>query len=207
MEKIDLKREWKAFYSAPGKEFELVEVPEFSFLMVDGRGDPNTAKSYREAIEGLYAVAYGLKFMSKKELKKDFAVAPLEGLWWADDPDKFHRQLDRDSWEWTAMIHMPRWIDASMYSAACEQAGAKKELPALARMRLERYLEGLSVQIMHTGPYAQEGPTLLRLHEQYLPEHGLREAGKHHEIYLSDPRRTDPARLKTILRQPVMRAG
>lgn len=206
MDKIDLKQQWKPFYSASSRDFELVEVPEFSFLMVDGQGDPNTAQSYREAIEGLYAVAYGLKFMSKKRLQKDFVVAPLEGLWWADDPDKFHRLLDKDSWEWTAMIHVPEWIDADMYSAAIQEAGVKKDLPALAGMRLAAYSEGLSVQIMHIGPYAQEGPTLLRLHEQYLPEHGLKEAGVHHEIYLSDPRRTDPARLKTILRQPVQRA-
>jgi hypothetical protein len=205
MEKIDLKREWKQFYSASKKEFEIVDVPEFSFLMVDGQGDPNTAQSYRDAIEGLYAVAYGLKFMSKKRLAKDFVVAPLEGLWWADDPDKFHRLLDKDSWEWTAMIHIPAWIGQDMFDEACHEASGKKDLPALARMRFEDYREGLSVQVMHIGPYAAEGPTLLRLHEEFLPEQGLREAGKHHEIYLSDPRRTEPARLKTLLRQPVQR--
>jgi hypothetical protein len=207
MEKIDLKKEWKHFYSASTKEFGIVDVPEFSFLMVDGRGDPNTAESYRQAIEGLYAVAYGLKFMSKKRLMKDFVVAPLEGLWWADSPDKFHKQLDKDSWEWTAMIHMPSWIDDDLFSEARREAGEKKNLPALGSMRLEPYREGLSVQIMHIGPYADEGLTLLRLHEVYLPGQGLREAGKHHEIYLSDPRRTDPGRLKTLLRQPVSRAG
>ncbi len=206
MEKVDLKQAWKAFYSASNKDFEIVDVPEFSFLMVDGRGDPNTAESYQQAIEALYAVAYGLKFKSKKRLTKDFVVAPLEGLWWADSPDKFHKQLDKDAWEWTAMIHIPDWITVGMFSEACRDAGEKKDLPALTKMRLEAYQEGLSVQIMHIGPYADEGPTLLRLHEEYLPAQDLREVGKHHEIYLSDPHRTVPERLKTLLRQPVMRA-
>ena len=207
MEKNDLKKMWKSFYSSSKREFEIVDVPEFSFLMVDGRGDPNTAENYREAIEGLYPVAYSLKFISKKRLAKDFVVAPLEGLWWADSPDKFHKERDKDSWEWTAMIHMPAWINGEMFSEARQVAGEKKDLPALDKMRLEAYHEGLSVQILHIGTYADEGPTLLRLHDEYLPTHDLREAGKHHEIYLSDPRRTEPARLKTILRQPVRQAG
>jgi hypothetical protein len=205
MEKLDLKKAWKPFYSPGKKEFELVEVPEFTFLMIDGQGDPNTAKSYADAIQALYAVAYGLKFICKKELERDSVVAPLEGLWWADDPDAFHRQLDKNSWQWTAMIHIPDWVTEELFERALREADARKELPSLPLMRMEPYHEGLSVQILHIGSYADEGPTLLRLHEEFLPANGLVESGKHHEIYLSDPRRTDSAHLKTVLRQPVRR--
>jgi hypothetical protein len=207
MEKIDLKREWKQFYSPGRKAFEIVEVPEFTFLMVDGEGDPNTAQSYADAIQALYAVAYGLKFTCKKQLEKDFVVAPLEGLWWADDPAAFYSQLDKDSWQWTAMIHVPEWITAELFEQAVHDAGVKKELPALPLMRREPYQEGLSVQILHIGSYAAEAPTLLRLHQEFLPANGLVEAGKHHEIYLSDPRRTSPEKWKIVLRQPVRRVG
>ena len=205
MEKTDLKRDWKRFYNPGRKDFEIVDVPEFTFLMVDGQGDPNTAQSYADAIQALYAVAYGLKFSCKTQLEKDFVVAPLEGLWWADSPDAFHRQLDKDSWKWTAMIHMPEWITSELFAAAVEQAEAKKNLPALPLMRLEVYCEGLAVQILHIGPYVEEGPTLLKLHEEFLPANNLVEAGLHHEIYLSDPRRTAPEKMKTVLRQPVRR--
>jgi hypothetical protein len=203
MEKTDLKRNWKPFYNPGRKDFEIVDVPEFTFLMIDGEGNPNTAQSYVDAIQALYAVAYGLKFSCKTQLKKDFVVAPLEGLWWADSPDAFHRKLDKDSWKWTAMIHLPEWITPELYATVVEQAGTKKDLPALPLMRLETYCEGLSVQILHIGPYAEEGPTLLKLHEEFLPANSLVEAGRHHEIYLSDPRRTAPDKLKTVLRQPV----
>jgi len=207
LEKIDLKREWKELYNPGRKSFEIVEVPEFTFLMVDGRGDPNTAQSYADAIQALYAVAYALKFMAKKQLGKDFVVAPLEGLWWADSPDAFHRMLDKNSWQWTAMIHQPEWITPDLFNQAVGEAGAKKDLAALPLMRMEGYREGLSVQILHIGTYADEAPTLLRLHEEFLPANGLVEAGKHHEIYLSDPRRTSPEKLKTVLRQPVRRVS
>ena len=205
MEKVDLKREWKDLYSPGRKKFEIVDVPEFTFLMVDGLGDPNTAQSYVDALQALYAVAYGLKFMVKKQLGKDFVVAPLEGLWWADSPDAFHTKLNKDSWQWTAMIHQPEWITPELFDLAVAEAGAKKDLPALPLMGMENYLEGLSVQILHVGPYADEAPTLLKLHEEFLPANRLVEAGKHHEIYLSDPRRTSPEKLKTVLRQPVRR--
>jgi len=205
MEKLDLKLEWKRFYRPGGKAFEIVEVPEFTLLMVDGQGDPNTAQSYVDAIQALYAAAYGLKFLCKQTLEKDFVVAPLEGLWWAEDPAAFHRQLDKDSWQWTAMIHVPGWVTQQLFEQAVHDASVKKELPALAQMRLEPYREGLSVQILHIGSYADEAPTLLRLHDEFLPANGLVEAGKHHEIYLSDPRRTSPEKWKIVLRQPVRR--
>jgi hypothetical protein len=207
MDKIDLKREWKQFYNPGRKAFEIVDVPKFTFLMVDGEGDPNTAQSYADAIQALYAVAYGLKFISKKQLEKDFVVAPLEGLWWADDPDAFHRQLDKESWQWTAMIHVPGWITKELFEQAVREADAKKELAALPLLRIEPYQEGLSVQILHIGSYADEAPTLLKLHQEFLPANGLAEAGKHHEIYLSDPRRTSPEKWKIVLRQPVRRSG
>jgi hypothetical protein len=207
MSKIDFKKEYKHLYRPSSKAFEVVDVPPMKFLMVDGQGDPNTSPAYQEAMEGLYAAAYTLKFASKRELEKDYVVPPLEGLWWAEDVDVFTIGLDKDAWQWTAMIMTPDWIDQEMVAPALDQAQERKELPALKRMRLETYHEGLSVQIMHIGPYSAEGPTLERMHGVFIPENGLVENGKHHEIYLSDPRRVPPERWQTVLRQPVRGAS
>lgn len=203
MEKIDFRKTMKALWQPPAGKFTLVEVPRMRFLMVDGHGDPNTAPAYAHALQWLYSVSYPLKFMSKKELGRDYAVMPLEGLWWADDMESFIRR-DKDSWSWTMMIMQPDWITPEMVAAAVAKAGAKHGEPPPS-LRLEDYDEGLAVQIMHIGPYDAEGPVLRRLHEEFLPENGLRETGHHHEIYISDPRRTAPERLKTVLRQPVRR--
>ena len=173
------------------------------FLMIDGQGDPNTARAYTEAVEALYAVAYKIKFASKKQLQKDFTVMPLEGLWWAEDMSTFDAQ-NKASWLWTAMIMQPDWIDADMVERAKEAAAQKKELPALPKMRFETLAEGLAVQILYTGPYADEAPTIARLHT-FIHENGYQRVGKHHEIYLSDPRRVAPEKLKTVIRQPVSR--
>ena len=202
--KIDLKKELRHLYNPKRDNFTLVDVPPLSYLMIDGRGDPNTAAEYVAAIEALYAVAYGLKFMSKRQQQIDYVVMPLEGLWWADDMSVFQATPDdRSDWQWTAMILQPDHITEAMIEQATQEAGKKKDLPALPKMRYEELGEGLSVQIMHIGPYAEEAPTLRRLHEEYLPANHMVEAGKHHEIYLSDPRRTAPSKLKTVLRQPV----
>jgi hypothetical protein len=194
----------KALYQPSSKDFVLADVPSLSFLMIDGKGDPNTTKAYGEAIEALYAVAYTLKFMSKKTLGKDYTVPPLEGLWWAEDMTAF-TAARRDDWLWTMMIMQPVWITAEMVSEAMTKADKKKLLPALPRMRFENFQEGLSLQIMHIGSYADEAPTIRRLHEDYMPTHGYMPSGKHHEVYLGDPRKTATEKLKTVIRQPVKR--
>jgi len=203
MEKIDFKKTMKALYQPPADRFSIVEVPRMQFAMLDGKGDPNVAAAYAHAVQWLYSVSYALKFMSKKELARDYAVPPLEGLWWADDMNTFTTR-DKAAWSWTMMILQPDWITPDMFSAAVEKAGRK--LGAVpAGLRLEQYEEGLSVQILHVGSYDDEGPVLRRLHEEFLPQNGLTETGHHHEIYLSDPRKTAPEKLKTVLRQPVRR--
>jgi hypothetical protein len=202
-EKIDFKKTLKYLYRPGKKEWEIVEVPEMQFLMVDGHGDPNTAEEYQQALEALYAVAYKLKFASKKQLGKDYTVPPLEGLWWAEDMDSFTLNLDKSAWDWTMMIMTPEWITEEHFSEAVQAAGKGKDLPALPLVRLERYSEGLSAQILHIGSYDDEAPTLARLHNEWIPENGYEENGKHHEIYLSDPRRVAPEKLKTVLRQPL----
>jgi hypothetical protein len=203
VEKVDLKKTLKHLYRPSAKEFAVVEVPPMQYLMIDGRGDPNTAPAYAEAIEALYAVAYKIKFLSKKELGRDYVVPPLEGLWWAEDMASFTTERDKSAWSWTMMIMQPSWISAGQFQSAREQVEAKKSLPALPQLRLEMYDEGLSVQILHIGSYDDEGPVLDRMHHQYIPEQGFEMAGRHHEIYLSDARRTPPEKLKTVLRQPV----
>jgi hypothetical protein len=205
MSKVDFKKEFKELF-APPKKFVVVDVPEMQFLMVDGHGDPNVAQEYQEALEVLYAVAYKLKFNSKKQLGKDYVVPPLEGLWWADDMDSFTAARDKSQWDWTMMIMTPDWITPEMFAEALEQVHEGKNPTALDKVRLERYSEGLSVQIMHIGSYDDEGPILLKLHNEYLPENSYVENGKHHEIYLSDPRRVASEKLKTVLRQPIQKA-
>jgi hypothetical protein len=202
--KVDLKKELKQLYAAPMDEFTLVTVPPLGYLMVDGHGNPNTSPDYVAAIEVLYAVAYALKFFSKVELERDYVVPPLEGLWWADDFDAF-RSGKKDDWDWSMMILVPDWLTAAHVSSVVEKVAAKKPDLRVDTIRFESLNEGLSVQTMHIGSYDNEGPTLIRLHDEFLPAQGLRESGKHHEIYLSDPRRTESSQLKTILRQPVDR--
>ncbi len=200
--KIDHKKELKHLYGPSVKQVVEVEVPPMNFLMVDGQGDPNTAPAYREAVEALYAVAYTLKFMVKRgPLAVDYAVMPLEGLWWMEDMSRFSTAA-KDEWLWTSMIMQPDLVTDAAFEEALAQVQKKKGLPALGRMRFACSDEGLSAQIMHVGPYAAEEPTIQRLHE-YIAERGYRRRGKHHEIYLSDPGRTAPERLKTVIRQPM----
>lgn len=205
MTKVDFKKELKELY-APPKKFVVVDVPEMQFLMVDGHGDPNVAQDYQDALEALYALAYKIKFTSKKQLEQDYVVPPLEGLWWADDMDSFSISRDKSQWDWTMMIMTPEWNTAEMFASAVEQVRKGKNPLFLDKVRLERYTEGMSVQIMHIGSYDDEGPTLAKMHSEFIPENGFIENGKHHEIYLSDPRKVSPEKLKTILRQPVKSA-
>jgi hypothetical protein len=177
-------------------------VPELRYIVIDGHGDPNTAPAYAAAVEALYAVAYALKFASKNTLGRDFVVGPLEGLWRAEDQTVFIAR-NKDSWEWTMMISQPEWITEDMVHTSVESVSTKKGIAAARDIRLRTLAEGTCVQILHIGSYDDETPTLERLHNSYLPDHGLTYNGDHHEIYLSDARRTAPAKLKTILRQPV----
>jgi hypothetical protein len=203
MAKVDFKKQRRDLYLPPAKEFAVVDVPPIQFLMVDGHGDPNTVQEYQDAIEALYAVAYRVKFASKRELEQDYVVPPLEDLWWAEDMEAFTTRRDKSAWDWTMMIRQPEWIPGEMVAAALEKVSKTKDLPALPKLRLEAYHEGLSVQILHVGSYDDEGPVLQRMHQQFIPENGFQMTGKHHEIYLSDARKVMPDKLKTVLRQPV----
>jgi hypothetical protein len=180
---------------------ELVKVPKMNFLMIDGEGDPNQSPGFPLAVQALYAAAYTLKFMIKKDQAVDYPVMALEGLWWADDLDVF-RMERRDDWKWTLMIMQPSLVTKARLKKALALAMQKKGLDLLQQIRLETYAEGLSVQTMHVGPYASEGPTIKKLHS-FAAERGLTLCGKHHEIYLSDPRKVSPGKMKTVLRQPV----
>lgn len=202
MSKIDFKKALKELYSPPRK-FVVVDVPEMQFLMVDGHGDPNVALEYQQALEAVYAVAYKIKFSSKKQLGKDYVVPPLEGLWWAADMETFTTARDKSQWDWTMMIMTPDWISSEIFAEVFETVRKSKNPAALEKLRLESYHEGPSVQIMHIGSYDEEGPTIIEMHKDFLPQNGYRENGKHHEIYLGDPRRVAPEKLKTVLRQPV----
>jgi hypothetical protein len=173
-----------------------------NFVIVDGRGDPNTAQDYSDAVEGLYSAAYAIKLLSRRILGRDYVVPPLEGLWSADDPAVFATG-DKGKYQWTMMIMQPDWITAARFSRAIESKKTKADLPALSKVRFEPYAEGRSLQLLHIGSYDDEAPKLKQLHDEYMPEHHLTFNGSHHEIYLSDPRKTAPAQLKTILRQPV----
>lgn len=202
MAKIDLKKEFRELYMPPAKEVALVGVPELQFLMVDGAGDPNNSQEYQEAIQALYSLSYTLKFMIKKAGSgPDFVVMPLESLWWSGPEGKFDMS-DKGAWQWTAMVLQPHFVTDSLFEEARRQVSEKKDLPALPKARLESFHEGLAAQTLHIGPYSEEGPTVERIH-QFIRESGHRPRGKHHEIYMSDPRRTRPERLKTVVRQPV----
>ena len=201
MEKIDLRRQLKQLYAPSAKAVAEVQVPAFTFLMVDGQGDPNTSGTYAEAVEALFSVSYTVKFMVKKgPSQQDYAVMPLEGLWWADDMAAF-KSGDRQGWRWTMMIMQPAFVPQALLHEAIGEVGQKKSLPALPRLRIENFEEGRCAQILHVGPFSEEGPTIERLHAHIEARTGLR--GRHHEIYLTDIRRADPSRWKTVIRQPM----
>jgi hypothetical protein len=201
MDKVDLRKELAWLYKPSAKAVSLIEVPEMSFIMVEGKGAPESAQ-YQNAIQALYSVAYTLKFARKKGDGPDFSVMALEGLWWADDYAAFQAETqDRNAWQWTMMIMQPDFITRDEFKAAIKTAGEKKELADLNKVRFASFKEGKAAQLMHIGPYAAEGPNIQKIHNK-INEVGGKLAGKHHEIYLSAPRRADPAKLKTLLRQP-----
>lgn len=203
MEKIDFKNTFAYLYKPSAKTVAEVDVPAFNFLMVDGQGDPNTSQEYAHAVEALFSLSYTLKFMVKKgSIGIDYGVMPLEGLWWADDMSAFTAD-DKSSWKWTMMIMQPEFITKEMVAAAtAELIKKKKDLPSLPKVRFESFCEGLCAQILHIGPFSEEGPTVEKVHT-YIESKG-KLSGKHHEIYLSDIRKAAPEKWKTIVRQSFM---
>ena len=199
MTAYDVKKQLRQFYAPKNTDWEIVDVPPMRYIGIDGYGDPNTDKSYVEAVGALYSVAYTIKFAHKD---RPFTVSPLEGLWWADDPSTFVTRT-KSQWKWTMLISQPPWITDADIETAKGSALAKKTLPPIGQVRVISLSEGTSAQLLHIGSYDDEGPKLARLHDEFLSAHGLTLRGRHHEIYLSDARRTEPAKLRTILRQPV----
>ncbi len=201
MEKLDFKKQLKHLYKPSPKEVVMVDVPAMKFLMIDGQGDPNNSKTYSDAVEALYSVSYPLKFAVKKgEMAIDYGVMPLEGLWWADDMTVFTGD-DKSQWKWTMMMMQPDFITSQLVEEIIDAVKIKKNPVALPLVRFEEFHEGLCAQTLHIGPFSEEGPTIERVHE-FIDAKGERR-GKHHEIYLSDIRRADPAKWKTIIRQPM----
>jgi hypothetical protein len=202
MEKYDLKQQWKQLYGTKAGAIVEVDVPQLTYFMVDGEGDPNTSQSFSEAVEALYSLSYTLKFTLKKSPRAiDYGVMPLEGLWWADDPRVFHLAV-KSAWKWTVMIVQPEFIEKAEVDAAFDQVRKKKNPAALDRVRFETLSEGKCAQTLYLGAYSDEGPTIQRVHD-FIHAAGKELCGKHHEIYLSDSRRTAPEKLKTIIRQPM----
>jgi hypothetical protein len=199
--KVDIRKKHKRLYGPSAREVSVADVPQMNFLMIDGQGDPNTSEEYADALEALYAVSYAIKFRVKRSEGIDYGVMPLEGLWWTDDMGEFSVE-DKGAWKWTAMIMQPEeYVSQELFEEVKSEVEAKKGLPAIPRMWVEAFREGLSAQIMHLGPFSAEGPTIERMHRA-IEELGGVPMGKHHEIYLSDFRRTKPERLKTVIRQP-----
>lgn len=201
MAKVDLKKTLKHIYNPSAKAVSVEDVPSMNFLMIDGSGNPNTSQEYAEAVAALYAVGYALKFKIKKGATgMDYAVMPLEGLWWADDMSQFNAS-NKEAWKWTMMIMQPEYVTAEMFAEALPEVEKKKKLAALSKVRFEPYHEGLAAQIMHIGSYSEEEPTIAKLHD-FISQGGHKLRGKHHEIYLGDPRKIAPAKLQTVIRQP-----
>ncbi|MBY8861167.1 GyrI-like domain-containing protein [Nocardia sp. CA2R105] len=201
MTKTDFRKTLDSYRARSG-QLRVLEVPPLRYVMVDGRGDPNSSPEFTAAVEALYPVAYKLKFASKQDLGRDYVVMPLEGLWWSEQMETFTSARDKSRWNWTIMSMVPDWITGEMFEAAVSAAAVKN--PAVPdRVRLETLDEGRCVQTLHIGPFDDEAETLARMHQEFIPESGLAMTGRHHEIYLNDFRRTAPARLRTILRQPV----
>jgi len=202
--KIDFKKELKHLYKPSEKEVRIVDIPSMNFLMIDGVGNPNTSQEYTDAVETLYAVSYALKFIIKKgETAIDYGVMPLEGLWWVDDMAKFSIE-NKDVWKWTSMIMQPTYVIVDLVEQAVEQVKKKKNPSAISKLRFESFSEGLSVQIMHIGPFSAEGLTIEKIHI-FAKENDYELRDKHHEIYLNDPRKIAPEKMKTIIRQPIQK--
>jgi len=202
MKKIDFKKELKQLYGPTARQVVEVVVPGMKFLMVDGKGAPDSSPEFGEATEALFGVSYAIKFAVKKgTLAIDYGVMPQEGLWWADDMSSFSSG-DKSEWQWTLMIMQPEFVTSEMVDTAIAQVTQKKNPPAITKLRFEEFSEGRCAQTLHVGPFSEEGPTIARVHE-FIAERGER-SGKHHEIYLSDIRKAAPEKWKTVIRQPLV---
>ena len=198
---VDLKKVYRDYTASAAPE--VVEVPSRRYLMIDGAGDPNTGQDYRDAIAALYPLAHGLRAAVKVATGDAYVVMPLEGLWWAEDMADFD-STDKSGWLWTAMICVPEVVSPEMAAAVLPAVSEQKRLVSGHKARVEAVTEGVAAQLLYVGPFADEGPTIAALH-QFIDDAGFRLSGHHHEIYLSDPRRTQAAKLRTIIRQPFSR--
>lgn len=206
MSKVDLKKELRELYFPSAKEVSIVDVPSMNFIVLDGvvKAGEKVSESleFQNSFPVLYGLSYTLKFMLKKTGLPEYVVMPLEALWWTDEEGGFDIGNTKVPWRFRVMIVQPDFITREHYLQAGEQLKTKKDPPGLLKARFERFHEGKCVQIMHVGPYAEEGPTIQKLHD-FAESNGCKLHDKHHEIYLSDPRRTRPERLKTVLRHPI----
>lgn len=203
MPKLDYRKDLKHLYLPSARDFTIVDVPPMNLLMADGSGDPNTSADFQEVVNALYGLAYTLKFALKAQ-GVEYTVPPLEGLWWSPEGSDL-TSTDKSAWHWTLMIMQPPPVTAEWVDKARAELARKRNPPALPRVRFEAYHEGLSVQILYVGAYADEGPTIARMHE-FIRANGYVAQGKHHEIYLGDPGRTAPDKLKTVIRQPIRKS-
>ncbi len=204
VDKLDLKKEFKELYKVSDNVPVIVDVPLLKIISIEGKGNPNTSLEFKNAVEALFPVAFKIKFTSKKELDKDYTVMPLEGLWWTEDMNEFSIE-NKDNWLWKVFIVQPDFITEEMFESSIEEVKKKKDLLSIGKLRFETFSEGLSVQVLHVGSYDDEPKTVKMLHD-FIAERGYSFDGlvqKHHEIYLSDMRKTASEKLKTILRQPV----
>lgn len=202
MNKIDFKKEYKALYTGKKWVFNIIEIPKTKYVQIHGSGNPNTDPSYSSAVEALYAVAYTVKFMCKKK-EQDFVVMPLEGLWYSDEVSVFENK-EKEKWNWTMMIMMPTFVTDDIFREAINTAKNKKNNSKISEVFFEDYNEGLVIQTLHVGSYDEEGPVISEMHK-HISEQGYKLNGNHHEIYLNNPRKTSSEKLKTIIRQPIIK--
>lgn len=200
MKKFDYSKDLKEFYKPSPKEVTIANIPTMHFLKIDGQGNPNNSEQFSKSVKALFALSYAIKFYIKKNIEMDYRVFPLEGLWWAEDMSEF--SVDKkDDWKWTLMIAQPKEVNEKIIEEQRTNVIQKKDLDFLKLLRYEPYYEGQVAQIMHIGPFSEEGPSVEKVH-RFLDQINGKRSAKHHEIYLSDIRRADPAKWKTIIRQP-----
>jgi len=203
VEKTDYKRKYKEFYKPGDKEAVIVNIPSFNFLTIDGCDARPESKDFQEAIQALFTLSYKIKFESKKKYNKDYVVMPLEGLWWADDMQAFVNGQKED-WKWTLMIMQPEFISLADLKTATSLSKEKVASSTLEKIKLRSFEEGRSAQILHIGPFSEEARSINKIHELIAEIKGSfnGKMNKHHEIYLSDFRKVDPLKMRTIIRQP-----
>jgi len=201
-----IKKIYKDIYSAKA-EPRIIKVPKFKYITIVGKGNPNTSDTFKTAVEFLYGISYTIKFMVKKGETEitpvDYSVMPLEGQWWADDMNDFII-TNKDNWNWKIMIMQPDFVGIKIFGIAKEKFLQKKKLEDPGNIVFEEIEDGLSAQFLYTGAYSDEGPFIIKLHD-FIKEQGYERNSFHREIYLSDARKTDPAKLKTIIRQPIQK--